>query len=152
MYIYALATALIFTLNCSADDLAVKTNNHTNSFLSSNWGGGMCRGGLHIVSAPLLIPVSLAYGIGTAFENDQESDQETNENTHDYLHIAKQIIVAPMTISVNVIAGAGGCVLETFSGLFDVMSLGNYDLPKYDKSGSYDTRPYFIRLIKDDLQ
>jgi len=148
MYISALATALIFTLNCSADDLAGKTNNHTNSFLSSNWGGGMCRGGLHILSAPLLIPVSLVYGIGTSFE----SDQETDEKTHDHLHVAKQIIVAPIAISINVIAGAGGCVIETFSGLFDVMSLGNYDLPKYDKTGSYDTRPYFIRLIRDDLQ
>jgi len=147
IYAFAIVATILVTFNSLAEQPAVDSdNNYTNSYLSGNGVAGMCRGGLHIVSAPLLIPITFAYGIDTAFKDNQE----TGRNTHDFLNTTKQIMASPMFIAVNVAAGVGGCVLETLSGLFDVLSFGNYDLPKYDKYNSYDTRPYYIRLIKDD--
>jgi len=153
IHVLSLAIALAFILNCSADDLEVKTNNttndnynNTNSFLSSSGRGGMCRGGLHIVSGPLLIPISLAYGFALPFEHYPKNTKEQ----HNYLRITKISFEMPWTIAVNGGVGAGGCALEIICGLFDVMTFGNYDLPKYARTGSYDTRPYFKRLTKDD--
>ncbi|MCK5853123.1 hypothetical protein KAH27_08875 [bacterium] len=156
IYFISLAVVLAFTLNCLADNLEVKTNNttnaanattnanynNTNSFLSSSGKGGMCRGGLHIVSAPLLIPISLAYGFALPFDHYPKNTKDQ----HNYLRITKISFEMPLTIAVNGGVGAGGCALEIICGLFDVMSLGNYDLPKYAQTGSYDTRPYFMRL------
>jgi len=144
--ILSIAIALAFILNCSADDLERKSYNNTNSFLSSSGKGGMCRGGLHIVSGPLLIPISLGYGFALPFDHYPKNTKEQ----HNYLRITKISFEMPFTIAVNGGVGAGGCALEIICGLFDVMTLGNYDLPKYAQTGSYDTRPYFKRLSKDD--
>ena len=119
-------------------------NTYTNSFLSENWIGGMCRGGLHILSAPLLVPTSLAYGAMMPFKSDPELGGTTNY----YIYAAQQTVITPLFIAANVGAGAGGCCMETIAGLFDLISFGHYDLPEYDKERSYDSRPYFLQLVE----
>ncbi len=121
------------------DDIA-DCHQQNNSFLSEKWIGGMCRGGLHIISAPLLVPTSIAYGIAKPFRSTPVIFGSTNY----FLYATGQTIIFPFTLVANTLAGTGGCCLEMFSGVFDLISLGNFDLPTDD---NYDPRPYFIQLI-----
>jgi|GEM_PF-6720640 len=117
-------------------------NQHHNSFLSRRWLGGMCRGGLHVLSAPLLVPTSIAYGAAMPFTSNPEQAGGTNY----FLYAAAQIFTFPLTLAANTGVGAGGCCLEIFKGLFDIVSLGNFDLPNENNIKTYDSRPYFIQI------
>ncbi len=112
------------------------------SFLSERWIGGMCRGGLHVVSSPLLVPTSVAYGIAKPFKSEPVVLGSTNY----FLYAAEQTIIFPFVLVANTSIAAGGTCLEIFSGVFDLLSLGNFDLPGDD---GYDPRPYFIQLIDE---
>jgi len=150
MKIYALAILIIafLTFPAAADKSETNPYTDTNSFLSSDWGGGMCRGGMHIISAPLLVPISLAYGFEVPFDNNPEIVQKER----DYSRIVRIAFELPLTPAANGGGGAGGCALETMEGLFDVLTLGHYDLPKYCKPGKYDTRPYYIKLRDNEVK
>jgi len=113
-------------------------------FLSSSGFGGMCRGGLHIISAPLLVPYSLAFGVAAPFRTDPEMGGTTNY----FLYAAAQTVVAPVLLTANAGTGAGGCCLETLSGLCDILTLGRFDLPERGTSETYDHRPYFIQFAE----
>jgi len=144
--IFILAATVLLALNALADELAVKSEVNTNSFLSESGIGGMCRGGLHIISSPLLVPTALYFGLIDPFKRDPEIAGSTNY----FIYTAEQLVVAPVTISANTAVGAGGCLFETISGFFDVISLGNYDLPENDsRGGNYDSRPYFIQFAEN---
>jgi hypothetical protein len=147
-YTLTILFTAFLTFPSVADKLAAKPDENTfsgsktNVFMSRNWGGGMCRGGMHIISAPVLIPISLAYGFAVPFDNNPEVVQKER----DYSRIIKIAFELPLTLAANGGVGAGGCALETMEGLFDVLTLGHYDLPKYCKPGKYDTRPYYVKL------
>ena len=121
----------------------VDCNSQVNSFLGEKWFGGMCRGGLHVISAPLLVPTSIAYGIAKPFKSEPVVLGSTNY----FLYAAEQTIVFPFVLVANTSISAGGSCLEIFTGVFDLLSLGNFNLPNDD---SYDPRPYFIQVIDED--
>ncbi len=112
------------------------------SFLNEKWLGGMCRGGLHVVSSPLLVPTSVAYGIAKPFRSEPVVFGSTNY----FLYAAEQTIIFPFVLVANTSIAAGGTCLEIFSGVFDLLSLGNFDLPG---DNGYDPRPYFIQVIDE---
>ena len=153
IYAFILFIAILPAFNLSANEPEIKTNtnantfsgSNTNDFLSRNWGGGMCRGGLHIISAPLLVPITLAYGFEVPFENNPKIVRKRK----DYSRIIKIAFELPCTLAANGGVGAGGCALETMEGLFDILTLGHYNLPRYAKPGKYDRRPYYVKLRDD---
>lgn len=104
---------------------------------------GMCRGALHMVSAPLMVPYGLIYGLTVPFT----SDPEMNGTTNYVAYSAMQTVAAPFAIAANTGIGAGGCCIEFVSGFIDVMSLGYYDLPDERNPENYDSRPYFIQTL-----
>jgi len=148
IFAFTLLVIAFLTFDSVADKPETKTYTDTNSFLSSDWGGGMCRGGMHIISAPLLVPICLAYGFEVPFDNNPEIVQKER----DYSRIIRIAFELPFTLAANGGVGAGGCALETFKGLLDIITLGHYDLPKYYKPGKYDTRPYFVKLRDNEAK
>ncbi len=147
MKIYTVCAAILLfffsALTAQANSQSPETvdcNPQVDSFLSERWLGGMCRGGLHVISAPLLVPTSIAYGIAKPFRNEPVAFGSTNY----FFYAAEQIVIFPFALVANTSISAGGTCLEIFSGVFDLLSLGNFDLPNDD---NYDPRPYFIQLI-----
>ena len=144
-YLFSIIILLFFfsSLTALANSQSSKNiiyDKQNNSFLSEKWLGGICRGGLHIISAPLLVPTSIAYGIAKPFKSEPVVLGSTNH----FLYAAEQIVVFPFLLVANSSIAAGGTCLEIFCGTFDLLSLGNFDLPN---DNNYDPRPYFIQLI-----
>ncbi len=104
---------------------------------------GMCRGVVHIISAPLMIPYGFIYGVTVPFTSDPEMNGATNYIAYS----AIQTFAAPLAIAANTGIGVGSCCIELISGFMDVMSLGYYDLPDEKHPEEYDSRPFFIQTL-----
>ena len=102
---------------------------------------GMCRGMLHLMSAPLLIPRAFVCGIVAPFQDTDEGGV-----TNSAARIAVQSATLPLSIAANTGVGAGGCCLEMLIGTMDILSCGYYGLPADRESGEIDTRPYFLQV------
>lgn len=140
-----LATLACLLLLCVTGVLHATDTPHNNetSFLARSGFPGMCRGVIHVLSAPIMIPYGLVYGAAAPFSADPELNGSTNYITYAVV----STLTAPLTLAANTGVGAGGCGIELFSGLMDIFSFGHYNLPHEDSEAPYDARPFFLQAL-----
>ena len=116
------------------------------SWLERRWLGGMCHGGLRLVTAPVLVPYGVVRGVTSPFWSDPEMGGDTNYA----LFAAAQTVVAPLALTWHSVVGAGTCGGDTLRGCGDIVTLGHYGVIEEQFVSTRDYRPYLLQLLATD--
>lgn len=98
---------------------------------------GIMQGGYRVLSGPLMAPYGVYSGVAASFEGDSEVGGSTNYAVFG----AGELLVLPLRMGMNVMAGAGAGTMDAVVGCLDLVTLGTYE--------GTNSKPHLIEVIKD---
>lgn len=98
---------------------------------------GMMQGGYRVLSGPLMAPYGVYSGVAASLEGNTEVGGRTNDAAIG----AGELVVFPLRMGVNVVAGAGAGTMDAVVGCLDLVTLGTYE--------GTNSKPHLIEVIND---